>query len=62
MKTNTLEENIFCQCLCHWEGSIQAYDLMSNINAIPATWQKVQFDAIIGTKSPLGSIKPFFQP
>lgn len=28
---------------------------MSDIKALPTTWQKVQFDAITGTKSPLGS-------
>lgn len=35
---------------------------MSGINALPAAWQKVQFDAITGMKSPPASIKPSFQP
>lgn len=62
MKTNTLEENILCPWLCRGEGSAQAQDLMSGINALPAARQKVQFDAITGMKSPPASIKPSFQP
>lgn len=35
---------------------------MSDMNATLATRQKDRFDAIIGTKSPLGNVELSFQP
>lgn len=63
MKTNTLEENIFCRGLCRGEGRRRTGEtLMSDKKALPATRQKDRFDAIIGTKSPLGNVELSFRP
>lgn len=62
MKTNTLEENLFCRWLCAVSDGGREYDLMSDTNAVPAPRQEDQSDAIIGTKSPLGNVELSFRP